>query len=307
MIGNHGEIKVPYWRHKSGGQCDPWWENETRWHRSWKDMFPLAWQEVVHHAADGERHIADVKTPVGLVLEFQYSYIKPAEVRSREAFYKELIWVVNGWRRSGDQFSLPSTWQNAAMISENSPVRRVHSKSTPLLRDWGGSHARVFFDFHDKNERDTADDDRTMWWLSSIGDNEWSYVAPYPRSVFVENYRIPDTKPDRQVDSLIEKFDGDIATFQAEAKRAQAEAKRAATESWSLTARRLQSLERAVRATERWRREMAKRRVEQDYDDIPVAPEWMSPARSEESNTRGEPDRGPMRSRDARNGRPERG
>ena len=42
--------------------CDPWWENETEWHRAWKDQFPADWQEIVHHAEDGEKHIADVKT-----------------------------------------------------------------------------------------------------------------------------------------------------------------------------------------------------------------------------------------------------
>jgi hypothetical protein len=50
-------------------------ENETEWHRAWKDQFPPEWQEIVHLAGDGERHIADVKTGDGWVIEFQHSYI----------------------------------------------------------------------------------------------------------------------------------------------------------------------------------------------------------------------------------------
>jgi len=66
--------------------CDPWWE-ETTWHRDWKAMFPVEWQEVVHHAPNGERHIADVRTEHGFVLEFQHSPLEPVERQARESFY----------------------------------------------------------------------------------------------------------------------------------------------------------------------------------------------------------------------------
>ena len=46
------------------------------------------WQEVVHVADDGEKHIADVKTPSGLVIEFQHSYIAPDEIMAAKAFTK---------------------------------------------------------------------------------------------------------------------------------------------------------------------------------------------------------------------------
>ena len=53
-----------HWAHRGSRFCDPWWENETEWHRSWKGQFPVNWQEVVHQAETGEKHIADVKTEV---------------------------------------------------------------------------------------------------------------------------------------------------------------------------------------------------------------------------------------------------
>jgi len=46
-----------------------------------KDQFPADWQEHVQHAETGERHIADVKTSRGWVIEFQHSYLKPEERR----------------------------------------------------------------------------------------------------------------------------------------------------------------------------------------------------------------------------------
>ena len=103
MIARCGERRIYHWAHLGHRICDPWWENETDWHRNWKNQFPTNWQEIVHHAQDGERHIADVKTSANWVIEFQHSPIKSEEKRSREHFYKHLIWVVNGVRRERDK------------------------------------------------------------------------------------------------------------------------------------------------------------------------------------------------------------
>ena len=96
LIAKCGTQKIWHWAHKGKRNCDHWWENETQWHRDWKDYFPKEWQEVVHLSEDGEKHIADVKTPNGLVIEFQHSAISAEEKLSRETFYKNMIWVVMG-------------------------------------------------------------------------------------------------------------------------------------------------------------------------------------------------------------------
>jgi hypothetical protein len=44
-----------------------------------------------------EVHRADVKTPTGIVLEFQHSNMTDAERLSREAFYGDMIWILDGW------------------------------------------------------------------------------------------------------------------------------------------------------------------------------------------------------------------
>jgi len=72
-------------------------ENEGPWHRAWKAKFPFEWQEVVAYDCAGEKHIADVKRPDGIVIELQNSPMAIEEMNSREAFYGErMIWIVNG-------------------------------------------------------------------------------------------------------------------------------------------------------------------------------------------------------------------
>ncbi|MBK8202524.1 MAG: hypothetical protein IPK68_09510 [Bdellovibrionales bacterium] len=80
VVEKCGELKISHWAHIGKRICDPWWENETEWHRTWKGHFPKQWQEFVHRAEDGERHIADVKTDQGYIIEFQHSHIRPCRI-----------------------------------------------------------------------------------------------------------------------------------------------------------------------------------------------------------------------------------
>lgn len=96
-IAKCGRKKINHWAHKNLKECDPWWENETPWHREWKNHFPSEWQEVIHKdELSNEQHRADVNTEKGWILEFQNSPINLDEIKSRENFYKKLIWIVNG-------------------------------------------------------------------------------------------------------------------------------------------------------------------------------------------------------------------
>jgi len=86
VLAKCGEIRVWHWAHR-GGDCDPWYESETAWHLNWKKLFPDTWQEVVMGP-----HRADIKTP-RVVIELQHSSISVAEIREREAFYGDMIWI----------------------------------------------------------------------------------------------------------------------------------------------------------------------------------------------------------------------
>jgi len=149
MISKCGKEKIWHWAHKTKLECDPWWENETEWHRNWKGHFPKDWQEKIHFAEDGQKHIADVKTDKDWVLEFQYSAINPDERASRNAFYGKLVWVVNGLRRKKDPIQFFSSLKFIKNVED--PVFRracdITSDKSAIFRDWSNNKAPVFFDF----------------------------------------------------------------------------------------------------------------------------------------------------------------
>lgn len=95
-IAKCGPKIIKHWAHFRLKDCDPWWENETQWHRDWKNNFPLECREVSHVSGDGEIHRADIKTTTGIVIEFQHSPMSDKERVSREEFYNNLVWVVDG-------------------------------------------------------------------------------------------------------------------------------------------------------------------------------------------------------------------
>ncbi len=97
MTAKCGPKIIHHWAHKSLKHCDNWWEPETEWHRFWKGKFPTEWQEIIHFDTNtGEKHIADVKTAKGVVIEFQNSPMSLMEMQAREDFYQNMVWVVNG-------------------------------------------------------------------------------------------------------------------------------------------------------------------------------------------------------------------
>lgn len=77
-------------------------KGETAWHSDWKKVFPESYREKVFlNRTLGYYHRADVFTPCDTAIEFQNSPISVNELRSREAFYPNLVWVVNGEKFKG--------------------------------------------------------------------------------------------------------------------------------------------------------------------------------------------------------------
>ena len=104
VIAKCGKTRRWHWAHKNK-EC-PYSKKEpkTQWHKDWQDHFTKDWQEVrCTDEQTGEIHIADIRTPNGLVVEFQHSAIPPEERLSREQFYKKMIWVVDGTRNKKTQ------------------------------------------------------------------------------------------------------------------------------------------------------------------------------------------------------------
>ena len=144
-IAKCGQHVVWHWAHKSAN-CDPWHESEGEWHRKWKALFPDDWQEVIAFAPSGEKHIADIKSPDGRVIEFQSSSIKPEEVVAREAFYAPMMWIVNGRRNEFDAFHFGISRQGRVEGTATSVHITWYGRSKLFAR-WAASIHPVYLDF----------------------------------------------------------------------------------------------------------------------------------------------------------------
>ncbi len=179
VIPKCGSVRVHHWAHQRENLCDRWWKNETEWHRNWKGQFPEHWQEFVYRADDGEKHIADVKTEDDWVIEFQHSHITPEERRSRDAFYKKLVWVVDATRRKSDAVNFAKELDAGTPVGGNPYIRRVRPNECRLLREWCGSPGPIFFDFGVE---------QTLCWLIAKQPDEPAYVGLFMRQGFIDSH-----------------------------------------------------------------------------------------------------------------------
>lgn len=195
-----GNVRRWHWAHRDDERCDyeHWWANETEWHLAWKKIFPEDWHEHIGRAASGEKHIADVKTNQGWVLEFQHSKIDLDERKARETFYRKLIWIVDGARRKSDKSRFFTAWNDGELVHNELKMRRISlPNNCAILRDWANSHVPVFLDFSWCNESESEQlslidpsegdkpEDAYLWCLIRVID-KMAYVVPFSRSLLVE-------------------------------------------------------------------------------------------------------------------------
>ena len=103
VIAKRGELKVHHYAHACGESCDPWRTSDGMgpWHRRWQGYASKEHLEVTI-VKEGMRHIADIRVPeTGLVIEVQHSAMPIEEARAREAFYGNMIWIVDATESKG--------------------------------------------------------------------------------------------------------------------------------------------------------------------------------------------------------------
>ncbi len=191
MVAKCGERRVWHWAHRGRRTCDRWWEPETEWHRAWMNEFPVEWQEFLQRAEDGEKHIADVKTEHGRVIEFQHSYLRPEERRAREAFYSRMVWIVDGLRRKRDRSQFFNALRDARFVNSKRLTLSVFSDECALLRDWADSGVPVFFDFGEINDLEEVFrfGAPVLWRLSPNSPDGRALLTPVYRADFIEGLR----------------------------------------------------------------------------------------------------------------------
>ena len=189
VIAKCGKIKINHWAHKSKQNCDVWWENETLWHRKWKNNFPVEWQEkIFYDNISGEKHIADICTEHNLVIEFQHSSIKIEEKLSRDNFYKNIIWVIDGTRLKNDyEKFLKGDYQLVGKIQEPTIFLCANPQKT-FSRIWQNSQVPVFFDFAGLDEINDCNNPKFyMFCLLPSKLNNQSIIVRMTKQTFIHN------------------------------------------------------------------------------------------------------------------------
>jgi len=189
MVSKCGNIRIRHWAHLHKVKCDSWWENETPWHREWKSRFPEAFREIVISSVDGVKHRADVRTDYGLVIEFQHSSISIAERRAREAFYKNMIWVIDGTRLKKDVDRFNAALRESYVL-ENSPLKfEIAKRKCTIIKAWADADVDVFLDFGERRYRDHQfySNDPILWKILPCSAENRAELLPVPREVFVSS------------------------------------------------------------------------------------------------------------------------
>jgi hypothetical protein len=186
VIPKCGDQRVHHWAHSRNKMCDTWWEPETEWHRNWKSKFPEDWQEeFLINDKTGEKHIADIRTDKGLVIEFQHSHINPEERLSREAFYKNLAWVVDGSRLKRDY---PRFLKGKAFFEViKNGFFRVDFPEDYFPSAWLESTVPVIFDFQNIDTRSDPENKRHFLYCLFPKIGRSAIVAEMTQNAFVNN------------------------------------------------------------------------------------------------------------------------
>ena len=185
VIAKCGERRIHHWAHRNNKNCDSWWEPETEWHRSWKNNFPDDWQEVfLVDAKTKELHIADVRTSHGLVVEFQHSHINPIERRSRESFYKNMVWVVDGTRLIRDYKRFAKEKKSFYAIKPNIFSLSFVEECLPV--SWIESQVPVVFDFYGNGLLNNLEERQLVYCLFPKRFEKSAILAQIPRAAFIK-------------------------------------------------------------------------------------------------------------------------
>lgn len=191
VIAKCGTRKIWHWAHKSKTDCDNWWEPETEWHRTWKNNYPADWQEIsLLDERTGEKHIADVRTVHSLVVEFQHSHINPQERISRERFYKNMVWIVDGTRLKRDYPRFlkgkKNGFENTIFYNTDNPkIFRVDLIDWCFPSDWLGSSVPVIFDFLGDGSIDDSEGLRNTLYCLFPQVGKYARVAEISRKAFI--------------------------------------------------------------------------------------------------------------------------
>ena len=142
----------------------------------------------------GEKHIADVLTVNGLVIDFQHSHINPKERESYEKFYRNMVWVVDGTRLKRD-YPRFFKGQKRFLHFKEPQLKGFSLVDFPdevFPADWIESSVPVIFDFRGIISSIEPQDavKNTLWCLLPKRADRYALVVCLGREDFITTTKI---------------------------------------------------------------------------------------------------------------------
>lgn len=198
LIAKQGEVYQHHFARKSG-EYDKWAHREmTPWHRKWQALSQREYLEC-RIERDGILHIADILTPAGLVIEVQHSFINLENTQAREAFYGNMIWLIDlteNQPRRVVNFNQQYGLYHASSYKKHFSKPTFFDVGTHVVKIlWQSMSDHHFFgeivsysDFVDEYFGDAVIDVRPDWVKVPLPDND-VHIAPELRYQ-IENWRL---------------------------------------------------------------------------------------------------------------------
>jgi competence protein CoiA len=184
VIPKCGPLKIDHWAHKVGSDCDSWSEPLGPWHLSWQNMLRRDCIEV-HRGA----HRADAVGINGLVVELQHSPISEDDIRSRENFYGDMVWLFDATHR----FTKVVSGSRAFFAFGR--TKHIEHCAKPVFLDFGNLLVQV--------EQFTT----LFPECSGVG-------IARSRQWFVDTYLNPSLKPDAKIKAVCTEHEGHANPWQ---------------------------------------------------------------------------------------------
>lgn len=103
---------------------------------------------------------------------------------AREAFYRKMVWVVDGSRRKRDAEQLLKCIEPRVYGHHPFIFHVTNHEECALLRDWNSSSVPVYFDLGVRE-----DVGKPLWRRDPINRNGRAYLTPVSRESFLKTHR----------------------------------------------------------------------------------------------------------------------
>lgn len=179
---------LDYWR-LIEGKYDAWALPNATWNLRWKLEFPEPLVEISIQG-DHAKHVADVRTNKGTVLKFQARNLNEQQLREREVFFEQMVWIFRADKWDIELMFNPTRYRTTEgrdrQLPKSDSFKWVKFQSRHSKSVFRACKMPVFLDFGD---------DCIYWlnWQSKSNLNALYHptqglLKSYPKQQFIQKY-----------------------------------------------------------------------------------------------------------------------